>query len=379
MPQLVLSPLTSVPLLQVQNEAFLTETLVSWCKVLGLHLDMINTPSKVTLMQHKPHTIFFGIVNDLADAHRAAFLGNNRVIVPVDKVNTEFAYAGMIYPPRTLIEVEIKQFLGDGDSSVLAGLSLREARDVIFLARSLSYEDATAALVVARSNLVRVAGLSVIPPSSEYYYPDSKLVGYIKLMKPFIENPLLKPKGILLYGSPGTGKTKAASFLAKNFDLPLFRLDLSMLLDKWLGMSESSLLTLLRAVENTKCVLLIDEVEKLFRSDAFSSDTLYRLLSMFLWWLQERTGDLIVVMTTNAKDAIPPELLRYGRLDMHLELEGLGSDHILAFVRELLEFVGMKDKHDLAESICKGVTVPIGQAQLVEFTKQKIRSALCQV
>lgn len=129
------------------------------------------------------------------------------------------------------------------------------------------------------------------------------------------------PKGILLVGSPGCGKTMAAKAIAADFDIPLLRLDVGRLMGMYVGQSEHNLAQAIAIAEAAQpCVLWIDEIEKAFAGaggrDGSNSDiTVRRMIGSFLTWLQERKSEVFVAATANSTDALPPELMRKGRLD----------------------------------------------------------------
>ncbi len=124
------------------------------------------------------------------------------------------------------------------------------------------------------------------------------------------------PRGILLLGVQGCGKSVAAKATAGIFDLPLLRLDFAAIHNKYIGESERNLReTLATADVMAPCVLWIDEIEKGVASGNSDSGTSRRLLGTFLTWLAERKTRVFVVATANDISALPPELVRKGRFD----------------------------------------------------------------
>ena len=127
------------------------------------------------------------------------------------------------------------------------------------------------------------------------------------------------PKGVLIAGMPGCGKSMTAKATAKMFDIPLLRLDLGRLLGKYVGQSESNLRQALQLAENVSpCVLWLDELEKAFasiNSESSGSEVTSRMFGYFLTWLQENQSAVFVVATANNISALPPELLRKGPFD----------------------------------------------------------------
>jgi len=125
------------------------------------------------------------------------------------------------------------------------------------------------------------------------------------------------PRGVLLVGVPGCGKSLSAKFIAANWNLPLYRLDLAAIHGQYLGQSETRLKEALASADNAApCILWIDEIEKGL-SGAASGDggTSTRMVGQFLFWLQESMAKVFVVATANDVSRLPPELLRRGRFD----------------------------------------------------------------
>ncbi len=127
------------------------------------------------------------------------------------------------------------------------------------------------------------------------------------------------PRGLLLLGPPGCGKSLAAKACAGALGLPLLRLDPGRLFSGTVGASEANLRATLAAVERAApCVVWIDEIEKgLAGSDAGRSDagTAARVVGTFLTWLAEHERPVFVAATANRLSGLPPELVRPGRLD----------------------------------------------------------------
>ena len=125
------------------------------------------------------------------------------------------------------------------------------------------------------------------------------------------------PKGMLLVGVPGCGKSMCAKAVAADWGLPLLKLDTSAIYDKYLGESETRFLAAIRSAEDAGPVVLwIDEIEKAFSSGGDSDGGVStRILGTFLSWLQERRGDVFVVATANDIAKLPAELVRKGRFD----------------------------------------------------------------
>lgn len=129
-----------------------------------------------------------------------------------------------------------------------------------------------------------------------------------------------KPKGILLVGAPGCGKSEAAKSVAAILEKPLLRLDIGALMGQYVGVSEHNLIEAIKTAEAAQpCVLWIDEIEKAFagfgNSDSGNDITVMRMVGYFLTWMQERKSLVYLVATANNLDNLRPELLRKGRWD----------------------------------------------------------------
>jgi SpoVK/Ycf46/Vps4 family AAA+-type ATPase len=126
------------------------------------------------------------------------------------------------------------------------------------------------------------------------------------------------PKGMLLLGVQGSGKSLAAKAVAGSWHVPLMRLDFGNLYSKWLGESEHNLKEALRQAEAmAPCVLWIDEIEKGVANDSGETDggVARRILGSLLTWMSERSSRVFLVATANDVSLLPPELLRKGRFD----------------------------------------------------------------
>ena len=127
------------------------------------------------------------------------------------------------------------------------------------------------------------------------------------------------PKGVLIAGVPGCGKSLNAKAAANLFEVPLLRLDMGRLMGKYVGESESNLRNAIALAEAiSPCVLWIDELEKAFAGiggTGAGAEVTTRLFGNFLTWMQEKESLTFVVATANDITKLPPELLRKGRFD----------------------------------------------------------------
>lgn len=127
------------------------------------------------------------------------------------------------------------------------------------------------------------------------------------------------PKGVLIAGVPGCGKSLNAKATANLFEVPLLRLDMGRLMGKYVGESEGNLRKAIALAEAiAPCILWIDELEKAFAGIGGSgggAEVTTRLFGNFLTWMQEKKSQTFVVATANDVSKLPPELLRKGRFD----------------------------------------------------------------
>jgi len=135
-----------------------------------------------------------------------------------------------------------------------------------------------------------------------------------------IEFGLQEPKGVLLTGVPGCGKSLIAKAIASIWNMPLLRLDIGKVFEGIMGSSENNIRKAILTAEGiAPCVLWLDEIEKglagMQSSGASDSGTTARVFSTFLTWMQEKTKPVFIVATANNLDALPPEILRKGRFD----------------------------------------------------------------
>jgi AAA+ superfamily predicted ATPase len=211
------------------------------------------------------------------------------------------------------------------------GFTLKEAeklfRRLIVSDRALTAEDIDT-VILAKREIVEKEGLLEYSPA-EAGMGDvaglARLKDWLGQRREFILHPdrmeaagLPFPKGILLIGVPGCGKSLCAKAVARDWGLPLLRLDPAVLYDKYIGESERKFRKAMRTAERMAPVVLwIDEIEKAFASAAGEEDggLSRRILGAFLSWLQERRGDVFVAATSNDIFALPPELVRKGRFD----------------------------------------------------------------
>ena len=155
---------------------------------------------------------------------------------------------------------------------------------------------------------------------------------------------LQPPRGILLVGVPGCGKSMSAKAISASWKLPLYRLDFATVQGSYAGQSEQQLKDALTTAENVApCILWIDEIEKGLSGAGSSNDggVSTRMVGQFLFWLQECKKQVFVVATANDVSMLPSELLRRGRFDelffVDLPTSDERRDILSLYMRKYLE------------------------------------------
>jgi ATP-dependent 26S proteasome regulatory subunit len=206
------------------------------------------------------------------------------------------------------------------------GLTLDEVESVF--ARSLVESKKFDQLVILeeKQQIIRKSGLL------EYYPPQAGLadVGGMETLKEWLDQRTTSfsdkarefgipaPKGILLLGVQGCGKSLTAKAIASAWRLPMLKLDVGRIFGSLVGQSEENIRKAIKTAESVSpCVLWADELEKGFAGTSSSGDsgTTARVFATFLTWMQEKTAPVFLIATANDVSALPPELLRKGRFD----------------------------------------------------------------
>ncbi len=209
------------------------------------------------------------------------------------------------------------------------GLTLQEAENAF--ARAMVNDGTLNATDV---DLVLKEKSQVIKKNDLLEYIDSKVniddVGGLENLKKWLRKRdkswlssakkygLPSPKGVLLTGVPGCGKSLVAKSISSMWHLPLLRFDVGKVFNKYVGNSESNMREAIKTAEAiAPCILWIDEIEKGFSGLGNNGDsgTSSRIFGTFLSWMQEKTKPVFVVATANNISELPPEMMRKGRFD----------------------------------------------------------------
>ncbi|HVJ69720.1 MAG TPA: AAA family ATPase [Caulifigura sp.] len=296
-----------------------------------------------------PHLKDAGVVRQLRDliarlrARRQSIL----LMTPVDEIPVELMKDLFLMElPLPGLE-EIREVLSDVRESLSANVLMDPAQEEHLLKAvlGLTAEEARKAFARALQNREEIddtvyAGLvaekrHMVQGSDllEFFDLDEGIddIGGLEGLKTWIaeraeafstdaqSRGISNPKGVLLAGVQGCGKSLSAKAIARLLGFPLVRMDLSTLLESTRGSSEQNLREVLHTMETiAPSVLWLEEIDKAFAgfdAEASTDATIARIVGRFLTWLQEHTSPVFVVATANNVARLPPELLRRGRFD----------------------------------------------------------------
>lgn len=272
------------------------------------------------------------------------------IIVAPDYISTpaldkEMRVIDFPYPSQTEINQALDKIVeGVGDKLVTLKQEVDAKREEIVNAvKGLTYTELCAAfsktvcmhrkmdiptILKEKQEVIRKTGIL------EFFKPDvdindvgglGNLVNFLKLRKSNFSEEARKyglpsPKGVLLIGVPGAGKSMAAKAAASLYEMPLLRLDFGALFNAHVGESERSARTATSIAEKlAPCILWVDEIEKGLSgarsSGSTDSGVTARVISTLLTWMQEKTAPVFLMCTANDHNSIPPEFMRAGRFD----------------------------------------------------------------
>ena len=209
----------------------------------------------------------------------------------------------------------------------------------------------------------------------------AKIMGALSAARKFgVETP----RGAMIAGMPGCGKSLTAKAASVLFKLPLLRLDIGALMGSYVGESEGNMRRALKLAETVSpCVLWIDELEKAFTgigggSTTVSSEITTRLFGYFLTWMQENTKPVFVLATANDVSALPPEFLRKGRFDEIFYVDFPNQDERAEILKVHLNLKRKKDVHRIDVGQLARKTDGFSGADLEGIVKDAIEQAFLE-
>lgn len=300
----------------------------------------------------------------------------------IDSILDDFATAYEI-----TIDSEIKQKLNYS----LQGLSYQEI--VQLLTRSyqndgdIDEKDITL-IQNQKAQIIKKSGILEMVNVTEKFSD----IGGLKKLKPWLEqkSKIIKnftkaqkfgvesPKGVLIAGMPGCGKSLTAKATASLFDMPLLRLDIGSIMGKYVGESESNMRKAIKVAEAVSpSILWVDELEKAFvgiGQGGAGSEVATRLFGFFLTWMQEKTSQVFVIATANDISHLPPELMRKGRFDEVFYVDFPNKDERKAIFDVHLE-KRKKNNSNISTSELAGATSEYSGADIESVIKEAIEQA----
>ena len=227
------------------------------------------------------------------------------------------------------LNIKLEPQLFESLSRACQGLSLERIRRVLskIIATYKTIDDNSIAVLLSEKK--QIIGQTEI---LEYWSVDEKILdlGGLDNLKDWLKKRktafgvralnygLPTPRGLLLVGIQGTGKSLTAKAIANDWQLPLLKLDVGKLFGGIVGESESRLRQMINVAETiSPCILWIDEIDKAFSNVESKGDsgTSNRVLATFISWLSEKTKPVFVIATANNIDLLPLEVIRKGRFD----------------------------------------------------------------
>lgn len=316
------------------------------------HIISAKDKAMFVLLDFHPFLVNHQITRRMRDAARALAQSGKTLILlsPIltlpDEISKEIVVFDVDLPTLEELGRTLDRFLEERQPAKAAhlkkdqrerllkasqGLTLNEMQSALsksFLAQQKIGEGAIPMILAEKKQIIRKSGIL------EYFSPDETFeeIGGVASLKrwlakrdvAFTEDArkfgLPVPKGLLLVGVQGCGKSLTAKAVASQWRVPLLRLDLGKVFSGLVGSSEENVRKAIKLAESiAPCILWIDEIEKGLSGSASShysdAGTAARVFGTFLTWLQEKEKPVFVIATANDISLLPPELLRKGRFD----------------------------------------------------------------
>ncbi|MBP0015303.1 MAG: AAA family ATPase [Roseofilum sp. SID3] len=280
------------------------------------------------------------LAGDISRDRRCLVLVSNQLRLP-GELREEATVVDFGLPTLDEIKTQVEQLVAsklklageDAQQLFKACQGLSRCRIARVLAKGLATsgkidESAIQAIIDEKRQTIRETGILDFLPASN----NLASVGGLENLKLWVRvrsqafteaaraYGLPSPKGLLLAGIQGTGKSLCAKTIASEWKLPLLRLDVGRLFGGIVGESESRVRQVIQLAEAVSpCVLMLDEIDKAFAGvtsgSSGDSGTSQRVFGTLLTWMQEKTAPVFVVATANNVESLPAELIRKGRLD----------------------------------------------------------------
>lgn len=395
-------PIVSITTNDIINIAKVLTYTISSAKKTRQFLNLKTAKNSKTLLNLISNNTFGYIINydetiglDFGELYRELDKQGKVLVL----INTEYEHdciykAGFTITPTELIAEKLRELLEDEEVAyqfvpILKDLSLKQIEDILKICSNKFGEISKETLLKTKRGYTKLsAGLHVVDTNLQFYHPIPVIETWLEDQGNVFSMKLpreLKPKGLLFHGVAGVGKTYSAKRVAQKLGIPLYRLAIGSLMNKYHGESERNLERALTTLESASpCAVLLDEVEKIFnRND--DSGVNSRILSQLLWWLQEDKSEIITIMTTNDKDAIPPELYRAGRIDRDIEFQYLDVKEACIFaesvVCQYLDYIDGDSEISVTVRLAitkagKSTTAKLTYASITELVYSQIRREL---
>jgi hypothetical protein len=309
----------------------------------------------------KPNTLYYmsgAKTRELAHTEiykKLVMLESSLLIVNTPQPHVLPFKAGEVPVPRQLLLQFVSAVVTDEEKAAallpaLGGCTLKEAAEAARLTMARDKSLTPKGLMLTRKTCFQGGrGVTQVDPTQIYYEPQPDLQAWLAKEGAYFlhgTDPRLIPRGILADGPPGVGKTEGAKWLANQLGVPLYRIDIGGVKNKYVGQSEENMQSALSQLDNEEpCVVLFDEIEKAFGGAEHDGSTTTGMLSQLLWWLAEHRSRVLSIMTTNNRGKLPPELYRAGRIDQTLVFAGLEAAAACKLAEHVLTTFGAAGAH----------------------------------
>lgn len=355
-----------VPIIEVTNNdpVYIVELIES---ILGTKVKIINGNK----IPDEPNSVFISDVATVSTSMYKDLERINSTLIFLSKKPLENNYSyflGEIYPTFEFLEKKFK--INKATYYQLAGRTTTQINTTLRFSKANNLDVRQALNYLYPPN----EGVFILEKDNKPYSLQGKLLDWMNLNYDILKNdvPVLRPRGIMLTGKEGTGKTSFAKYLGEQLDWTVVKLDISNSLKRYIGESEAQVKNHLQSIaQMTPCVLLIDEVEKLFNGKD-ETGVINRILGYFLWWLAEHKEQIFTIMTSNDLSSVPKELYREGRLDEVIVLQPLSNIQAYNFALDWLSNNQLslpKKLNDELKGLCNA-SEEVTPTQAIEYARK---------